>query len=675
MPLASDQWRLLLAAVLCALPPAVAYRVFRRRESAFDAVADAILAAYLIQYVSVGVAGLLGILTLPSIAVICLTLCGGCWLLARFIGSTRINPGLSRSDRRWLLGAALAAIGFVAAFAWQLRFEPPLATDALVYHLPAAVDWLQQHRITLYQVWFFNPANTFSPLAGSIFATWLLAPMENDSLVRFMQIGPWILTLLAAANLARNAGAGVPVAALAAFAAVVSRPFLSEAVLVKDDLFVVAFFLVGVRALLVSRPGDQLAPLRAGAAFGLMLSMKYTVILSAPVLLLAADAPFRNGWRLKQFAIGAGAVLLIAGPWYLRNLWLFGNPVFPMKIHVLGMTLPGNVPSVRVLGLRSLDSTWQILTGGYFALPSVLFVFLSVAWLAAAIRYRKVLLQDPLKRFIILGPPAGIGTYILFSPQAEVRFLYPAFALMFAAAAIALPGRRGLVLASVMATIAVGTSFVPEEAGQIFTFAVAAAALALAGLLVVHFETEVFRLKRPLLTGGCVTLLFLLVVAQWPRYVREYRDGRFNFWQAVYPTHGPVWEFVDANIPAGATIAYSNQFMTYPLCGFEHRRRVVYAPVRAGASVSNLVFPDRLTDGEFFNVSLHAANVRADRSAWLANLRATGAGYLLVGADPRTPEAAPELDWAEADPEHFTRLFANEQAAVYRIHLTTNPGE
>src|SRR5262249_20941657 len=152
-----------------------------------------------------------------------------------------------------------------------------------------AVYWLQQHRIALFQAWFFNPANTFSPLAGSMFAAYLMAPMGNDSLARFMQIGPWVLIFLAVGDLGRGAGASAPAAALAGFAAAVSRPFISQAVLVKDDLFVTAFFLVALGALttrrssvrsssLATRGSEQigckqnreiLAPLRAGIALGL----------------------------------------------------------------------------------------------------------------------------------------------------------------------------------------------------------------------------------------------------------------------------------------------------------------------------------------------------------------------------------------------------------------------
>jgi hypothetical protein len=238
---------------------------------------------------------------------------------------------------------------------------------------------------------------------------------------------------------------------------------------------------------------------------------------------------------------------------------------------------------------------------------------------------------------------------------------------MFAAGALAFTGIWGITLAAIIATLAACTSFVPDQADQIRLFLFASIVLTIFGLFVRWLETDILRLRRPLISCAGMALFLLVVFAKWPRFIQEYRDNRFEYWQSVYPTHADVWSFVDSHIPTTATIAYSNQFMIYPLYGFEYTRPVVYAPVRAGASVSTLKFPDQMQDSEFFNDSMHAANTLADQTAWLKNLRASGAQYLVVGSGIRTPETGPELAWANADPTHFTKIFANEQATVYRI--------
>jgi 4-amino-4-deoxy-L-arabinose transferase-like glycosyltransferase len=668
MPLASDQLRLLWAAALCALPLVAGYRLARRSGAGAWGWIDAILVAYLIQYFSVGVPGVLGFLTPLWVTLVCVVLCAIVWWVASAGSQSAADAG-STAEKRWVLGALLGAIGFIGAFIFTLRFEPPMATDTLVYHLPAAVFWLQQHQMGLFQTWFFNPANTFSPLAGSMFAAYLIGPMGNDSLARFMQLGVWVLIFLAVMKLARSAGASSGAVALAGLAAAVSRPFVSQAVLVKDDLFVTAFFLVAVLAVTDQRSNKTIAALRAGVAVGLMLAMKFTAMMTLPMLLLAVDAPFRERWRWKEWGLAILSVAVIAGPWYLRNWVCFGNPVFPVCVHFLGFALPGIFSSVRVEALRTVGGTWEVLTGGYFALPAVLFVFLAVMWVGALIRSWKLLLRDPLRRVIVLGPLVGIATYLIFSPQAEVRFLFPAFVLMFVAAAIALPGGRGAGACAVIATISVCTSFVPEQARQIVTFAISGAILAIVGIFVYWAQTDYLRFRKPWIAGVCAVALFLVLVFRWDSYIYKYRQGRFDYWDAVYPTHAAAWRFVDQQVPDAATLAYSNQFMIYPLHGFDGRRRVLYAPVRSGASVSGLAFPDRVTDSEISNDATSAANAPADHGQWLANLRASGAEYLLVGVERDSEQPGPEVAWADGDPAQFTKIFANEEAAVYRIHL------
>jgi hypothetical protein len=663
MPPTTDQLRLLWAAALVAFPLAAGYRLARRLQSPLPAVSDAILISYLIQYVSVGVAGVLGFLSPVVLTLIALPICAALWIAAGFIAPAPTDSPPLAGHRRWTLGICLSAFGFLAALIYFQRMCPPLATDALAYHLPAAVLWLQKKRIVLFQAWFFNPANTYSPLAGSMFDLWLLAPIGNDALARFVQAGPWILILFAVTNLARSAGAASPAAALIALATVLSRPFLSESVLAKDDLFVAAFFLTAVAALSPDRCSGRFGALRVGIALGLMLSVKYTAMMTLPILLLAADAPFHARWAWRQWWIAAACLALIAGPWYVRNLVCFGNPLFPMKLNILGAKLPGLISSVRVQSFRTPDGVWRILTGGYFGLPPVVFVFLSLVWLAAVVRSAGALLHDSLRRLIVLGPPVGIATYLLLSPQAEVRFLFPVFGLMFAAIAIALAGGRVVAIAAVTVTLATCTSFVPGNADQILAFSTSGVVVGLVGLLFRVLENDYLRLRWPVVSAACIAVLLLYLGAHWSRYLGEYRDTRFAAWQAVYPSHAPVWNFLDHYVPQTATIAYSNQFMIYPMYGFEYQRRLIYAPVRAGASVANLVFPQRILDSDFFVRSMEAANVPADPAAWRRNLRAAAAQFLVVGVGKK----APELGWAESDLSHFKKMFANDQAAVYRI--------
>lgn len=662
----TDQLRLLWAAILVAAPLFAGYRVARRLQRPPAAIADAILIAYLVQYVSVGLAGLFGILTPLFLTVIALVICAALWISAGFVPLEANASPIPRSHGRWMLLACLFAIGFLAALIYSVKLNPPMATDALVYHLPAAVLWLQKKRITLFQTWFFNPANTYSPLAGSVFVAWLMAPLGNDALARFVQVGPWFLILISIFEIGTSAGASLPAAALAALAAALARPFIGEAVLAKDDLFVAAFFLAAVAALAPGRMASRFAWVRLGIAIGLMLATKYTALMTLPILILAGDAPRCAGWRWRQWAGTILAAGLVAGPWYLRNLLDWGNPLFPVKLDLAGFHLPGLIARVEVPELKSAAGLWKVLTGGYFGLPAILFCLLLAAWLLSIVRLGRNLRHDPLQRLMVLGPMLGLLIFAFCSPQAEVRFVLPSVGLMFAVCCTAGRGKWGVAWSGAAVLLAIATSFSSASAGQIATFALWAIVAALIGLLIRWLEADALGLRRPVLSCIAIAGVLAAVGVKWNDYLNEYRNTRMEIWKSVYPAQARAWDYIDGNLAGTATIAYSNQFMIYPLYGFGCGRTVVYAPVRAGASVSHLAFPAEISDADLNLAAARAANALGSESAWLNNLRAVHADFFVVGVG----DSAPEVRWADADRAEFTRIFVNSDIAIYRINGT-----
>src|SRR5262249_13020644 len=151
-----------------------------------------------------------------------------------------------------------------------------------------------------------------------------------------------VMIFFALMQLCRQLGADARVAALVALAACVARPFISQTILAKDDLFVAAFFLAAVVGLSQQRLRDSLGSWRLGTAIGLLLATKYTALFSAPILFLAIDAPVRASWRRRQYLIALFVAIAIACPWYLRNWILYQNPLFPVEFSVFGARIfPG----------------------------------------------------------------------------------------------------------------------------------------------------------------------------------------------------------------------------------------------------------------------------------------------------------------------------------------------
>jgi len=669
MEFAAEQWHLAWAMLLCAAPLAAGYRLARRFSPPLDAIPDALLLTFLAQYLAVGIPGVLGFLSPVSITLLVGAFCIVAWLAAgRPVPSTPLEP----FDRIVVMVCVLFVIGYIGAFVYTERFVPPLATDALTYHLPAAVQWLAHRRIDLFATWFFNPANTYSPLAGSLFDCFLLAPVGNDALARFVQIGPLLLIFFSLIQLGRRCGGSTPLAAILALAAVLSRPLLSQSDLAKDDLFVAAFFCVIAANLAADNLHQPVSAARIGIALGLMLATKYTALLALPMFLPALDAPFRARWRWWQWTCAVGAMLILAGPWYLRNWILTGNPVFPVTVNLGLIHLPGlfSVSPSRVLaaphGLRAT------LLEGYFSMPPVLFAILALTWAAALLRTARLLLSDPRRRLLILGPPIGLLLFRYLSPYAEVRFVLPVFILLFAAAATALAGAPWLQAGSLLiAALAVGTNFSSAHLAEIAIFCAAAALTVVAGLVLWRLDVDVLGLRRgiPRAASLLAAIAAFFALTLWPAYLADYRAAVPALWSIAYGPQGDVWTFVDQNIPASATIAYANQFMIYPLYGFDHRRKVIYAPLVPKLTIRDLAMPAHLSGEQITDAATAAADRAVDRDAWLRNLAAAGAQYLLVGAGARPPEA----DLARGDPQHFQLIFQNEAAVVYRIDLSPKP--
>ena len=666
------QLRLLWAALLCAGPLIVSYRLARRFGPPLEAAADALLLTYLVQYLAVGIPGISGFLTPAGITVMAVLLTALLWLAARPGPSIQTDKSFPPLQQLGILACSLFVIGYVGEYVYYERLLPPTATDALAYHLPAAVQWLQQRRIGLFQTWFFNPANTYSPLAGSIWAAWLLAPMGSDVLARLVELGPMLLLFLSILQLCLECGVRGAVAAVLAGAAVISRPFYSESIVAKDDLFVAAFFAAALVGISQRRLRQAVGPARLGVALGLLLATKYTALMSLPLLVIAADAPIRAGWRLRQWGVMLGCIALLAGPWYLRNCILVGNPIFPEAVNLGLVHLHGLFVATRSLSLTTLGGLRHVVCDGYYSMPRIVCVWLALLWLVALVRTIRILLVDPWRRCIVLGPPIGLAIFFFFSPYGEVRFIFPVFVLLFASCGLALRGTW--VIESVglpLLVAALVTSFVERASTQIVDFSRGAVELAAIGVGLWWLGQKLTKLRSPaqLLVGTGALIAILLAWSFWSDFVDDYRQSCKDIWALTYDGQGELWVSVQKVIPPTAAVAYANQPMVYPLYGFDLSRRVMYAPVRENESIATLAMPPRLSGEQISAAASSAANHPVNPAIWRQNLQATGAQFLIVGAGGDGPETA----MARSDPEHFHPIFQNNAGIIFRITLARPP--
>src|SRR5204863_3844532 len=127
-----------------------AYRFARCRggTGALQAACDAFLIYFVVQYISVALPGLLGIFNLWTMSLVGFG-AGALLLSATFSrGSTElaeVSARLARPPAPWtpdqigFLACAVFVVSYIFSHVYDQRLHPPVATDALVYHLPTAV--------------------------------------------------------------------------------------------------------------------------------------------------------------------------------------------------------------------------------------------------------------------------------------------------------------------------------------------------------------------------------------------------------------------------------------------------------------------------------------------------------------------------------------------------------
>jgi hypothetical protein len=692
MPLTQADLALLHTLVLNALLLGGAWCCARRyTTSRAQAVLDALLLWLTAQYAIVGLLGACGWLSTAAMTLAGVTVGAVLLLLARPWQAARSAPesaGLAPSFAggggapgrlacepfgRQHFGAlivSLLALGYLAACGFAQRSLPPTATDAIAYHLPTAVQWLQDGAIRIWPAWYWNLANSYSPLAGETFIAWLLAPAGNDVFARYVQVAPLLMIYLCVLQCGRLCGASLLSSALMGLALVLSRPMLSQAFLVKDDLIMAAMFAAAVVALHPSRLSERWGGVRAGLAVGLLLATKYPALVVAPVLLLMVDAPFRTrcNWR-HCFGFFLTA-LAIAAPWYLRNALETGNPLYPIEIVVGGRTvLPGLFTVARHEELASVVGVWHMLTRGFHALPPwLLLAVLAMAAAAAWTTWRR-LLHDPLLRLCVLGPPLGLLCFVVLSPHPEVRYFFPLLIPLFAAAALGcslpLSPKYGSLAAGVLAAAAIATGFTHGLASQVLTQLLIAIGFAVTALLTWQFCRG--SMRRVMGTIAVITLLLVVTgYVYWNAYVSVYEEATDYVWADQYRPESPLWTFVRSQTPADAVIDYAGTNFIYPLYGFELSRRVLHVPV--SAEIPNFAeFPmlGRGLEGyDLVRLTTARMHASADYDMWRRRLLEQRATHLMVLS---TLGPAPEREFAAAHPELFRPLHTAAAGVVYAI--------
>jgi hypothetical protein len=120
--------------------------------------------------------------------------------------------------------------------------------------------------------------------------------------------------------------------------------------------------LVMVAVALVAAPDDRWSRGRlslAGLALGLGTATKLAVLPGVVAVCAYTLTRALRGHRVRSLVPAAAAFALAVGPWWVRNLLLFGNPIFPASLPFVGQGMV-HAELAKYTGVISRAAAWPL---------------------------------------------------------------------------------------------------------------------------------------------------------------------------------------------------------------------------------------------------------------------------------------------------------------------------
>ena len=301
-------------------------------------------------------------------ALLLLAALGGAWLAGRHRTAAAASPAPASDAGDVASGLAVwvaifTAVVFAVVGAMVVTGFPR-GFEVAAYVLPTAVHWLQTGSLLPWDHAFPHAY----PLNAQLIYGLLLAVLPQ-TLVAGASLPFAAVLAVCTFGLARACG-GTVTSSLLAACGMLSIPLVAFGSLeLAADVPGIALLAAAACLLLAGEPlGPRGRCLAAGAAAGLAFGFKSLHLLGAGFLGLAllwqAAARIRSGGASVAQAAAApllfgGAFLLAAGYWLLRNLVVFGNPLFPVTLPLLGGVLGwAPAPEMAALDRSAFQLEW-----------------------------------------------------------------------------------------------------------------------------------------------------------------------------------------------------------------------------------------------------------------------------------------------------------------------------
>ncbi|MCA8920492.1 MAG: hypothetical protein KDD82_01715 [Planctomycetes bacterium] len=580
----------------------------------------------------------------------------------------------------------------LAIFAWLVfegRFLPSLGTDTLIYHLPSPATWLHEGFLAPLDFPFHDNGVEQSPmLSQSVF--YLLMKLTGDAgLVWLVQPAFFVALVALYYRTARLLGASQALSFVLSAGVALFPPYLSNAGLANNDLILTTGCALTLYGLLLTRPRRARGLVVGASGVALMLLTKANGLLVtavvfpafAPALwaeLRGADGRWR--WRTPALACGIG---VLGAAFFWKNLFVYGNPVWPGTVKVAGVTVFDGLLDYSLLdGWSGADLRRLLLRGdGVHELPGRLGAVLWLGSVASAVllvarRQRRGAWS---RAACCVWVPGALALLLVAAVPPEPRYVFPVwYALWLSLANASAQGvrlrRRELsaIGPALCLVLLLGAHPTVSRLAPTFDFWVVTAVFAVPSALLTPLLWA--RYRRLAAAGGLALVgLLALLGPTWYGTFREQREAlRAEAYTQYYPDHGAAWVALDQlSAERPLCVAYAGTPLVFPLFGPRLRNRVVYAPLSADDHPQPVDLADRPDDvPQWLWPHLQVAVVRrrrVDDAYWLAKLAELEVDVLFLADDPFRGGIAQELGAIGRNPGRFELLGAAGGTSVYRV--------
>ena len=226
-----------------------------------------------------------------------------------------------------LVAMGVLTIGVMCGIiAWTAILSPPNSADAMAYHMPRIIYWIQNKSVAFFPTTYLNQI-MLQPVTEYI-GLHLYLLSGGDVFINLVQVAGYLGSVVAASSIAGLLGGNARMQTIAALFCATLPSAILQASGAKNDTLLslwLAAMVLCAGSWLRSRSSSDL--IFTALALGLSLGTKGTAYLFTGPFLLSIVLVYRAKARHIALAAGVltGGILLINTPQYVRNLDLSGS--------------------------------------------------------------------------------------------------------------------------------------------------------------------------------------------------------------------------------------------------------------------------------------------------------------------------------------------------------------